>query len=741
MSAIAARASIVLSLALGLAVACGGTHATEVRPASVVSDVKPGPLAAPILPDPSGELLPSQVRVAIKGDADMTDSSTCADCHMDVAAQWKTSVHALASFDNPVYRVAVESFRKRAGNDKSRFCAGCHDISLLVTGGMADEIRPDDVRAHSGIGCRTCHGISHTRPDGNSSYDLDTSAIPIPKNTKDVEGIRLHKQRVMPQPLKGASTCMSCHRVFLDTTTGNAHHLPGQDEATPWMRSAFAGSTGERIDDEVEAKDCRGCHMPKEDAPLGDVAAKNGKIASHRFLGAHTYMAAMRGDPAQLAAVQARLKKAATIDVAAMGRTNGSKVILPEGASLDPGERVTFDVVIRSVAVGHRFPGGTLDSQDTWVDLVVTGKDGHIVAEAGTEQEKTGVDPTAHVLKAVLLDQGGKPVLHREVDQFRTVVTNHTIAPRDAAVVRFGFEVPAALPAGAFPLTVRARLMHRSRNLELQEIACKDTKTPRGQAFAKMTKAMFDVALDACAPQPITELARSEIEVGPGASKERSGDPSARAYALGLGWTHALQEDIEQARAPLLFARETAKTPAQRARAEDVLAQLAARQGRVAETLAWTDRAAEVFPGHPSLARSRGEAWATTWQFDRASPELQKAALAAPRDDGIWSRLAVSLGSANMQREAFDASRAGLLMQPRDPDCLRVQALALERLGAPEDVVRVAKDAYFERRTPDDAPGIKAKCSAKVPGCAMERVPVHVHETRPVGAPLPHAGQ
>lgn len=725
----AVRASFVI--ALGLAAACGGAHAPEeVRTGvAAVAAASPRPLGAPALPDPTGPLLPSQVRFANKGNADLTDSQTCAECHTDIAAEWRTSAHALASFDNPVYRVAVESYRARVGNVKSRFCAGCHDISLLATGGMDEEVHPEDIRSHSGIGCRSCHGMARVRPDGNSSYDLDTSPIPLPKGKDDVEGIRAHKARVMPQPMRGAGACMSCHRVFLDEGTGNAHHIPGQDEATPWMRSAFAGSQGERIDDEVKAQDCRGCHMPKEDALLGDAAAKDGKVSSHRFLGAHTYMAAMRGDAAQLEMVRARLRKAATIDVAALGRADGTKVLLPEGAPLAPGERVTFDVVVRSVAVGHRFPGGTLDSQDTWVELAIVGKDGKPVAEAGTDQARTGKDPTAHVLKATILGADGKPVLHREIERFRTVVTNHTIPPRDAAVVRFALEVPA-LPAAAFPLSVTARLMHRSRNLELQEVACKDTKTARGQAFAKMTRAMFDVTLDACAPQPITELARAELELGAGAKKDRRGDPATRAYALGVGWTHALQEDIEQARAPLLFARETATSPQQRARAEDVLAQLAAHQGRVAEALAWTERAGEVFPGHPSLARSRGEAWATTWQFDRASPELEKAAMAAPRDDALWSRLAVSLGSANLQREALDAARWGLAMQPRDPDCLRVQALALEHLGAPDDAVRAAKDAYFERRTPDDAPGIKAKCSATVPGCALERVPVHAHDMR-----------
>ena len=118
------------------------------------------------------------------------------------------------------------------------------------------------------------------------------------------------------------------------------------------------------------------------------------------------------------------------------------------------------------------------------------------------------------------------------------------------------------------------------------------------------------------------------------------------------------------------------------------------------------------------------------WKFDAASPELWSAARAAPRDDAVWAKLAVSLGSQNRMKDALDVAQIGLAAQPRDPDCLRIQALALEALGAPAPDVEKAKTAYFDRRVPDDAPRIKAACSAKVPGCALERDPVHVHPMR-----------
>jgi hypothetical protein len=87
----------------------------------------------------------------------------------------------------------------------------------------------------------------------------------------------------------------------------------------------------------------------------------------------------------------------------------------------------------------------------------------------------------------------------------------------------------------------------------------------------------------------------------------------------------------------------------------------------------------------------------------------------------------VALGSAGEPEAALDATARGLLLQPRDADMLRVQALALEALGAGEAETERAKSAFAAFRPPDDAPQVRAGCSKTVPGCALERIPVHVH--------------
>ncbi len=656
------------------------------------------------------DTFPSQLHVTERDrTVSPSDVDTCATCHSDVAEQWKTSAHFFASFDNPIYRASVLRFRKERTNEKSRFCGGCHDPSLMVDGAMDHEIPSDDLRAFSGVTCRTCHGATYARPDGNGSLDLRIAPIELPKDG-DAASVARHKIAATPAALRTTSLCVSCHRVFLDEGTGNAHHLAGQDDGTPWMRSAFAGSQGERVDENVPARDCRGCHMPKEDSTLGDAAAKNGKITSHRFLGGHSWLASMRGDAAQLERIKQLLATAATIDV----------------VPVSSGERIIVDVVVKNTGTGHRFPGGTLDAQDTWVEVTATDARGRLVATAGASHAKGEAmfTPDTHVLRAVILDDHGKPVIARETELFRTVVVNHTIAPRDAEVSEYALDVPHD---AALPIRFEAKLRHRSRNLAVQASACAHSKTAESRAFDAgfVKNYAFAKALDPCTVQPIIDVAAATADVG-AAPLPRTLDFD-RAYAWGQGLLHVMSERLDEAREPLILADAAARNPREHAMALALLGQLAAKQGRVDDAFGRLAEAQKAIGTHPFFDRVRGEALASVWRETEAMPYLCDAAAALPRDDGLYSQLSVALGSAGQSLAAFEAARYALALQPRDENALRVQALSLESIGAPPDQVRRAKDAWLLRRTADDGSAIKGQCSKNIPGCAAERDPVRLH--------------
>jgi tetratricopeptide (TPR) repeat protein len=252
-----------------------------------------------------------------------------------------------------------------------------------------------------------------------------------------------------------------------------------------------------------------------------------------------------------------------------------------------------------------------LDAQDTWVELEVRDAHGKRLAEAGEAQQATGVDETAHRLRAVQGDEHGTPLLQRETQRFRAPVFNHTIAPRDAEVVRFRCEVPASLTASQLPLHVTARLRHRSRDLALARAACADAKTSRGAAFAREVTRRTGGPMDPCVAEPVTEVATSEVELGAGAAVRPGAMPTwRRLYDHGLGMLHALQEDVESARPSLERALEVLPLGAAREQAMvlDALAEVSIREGRTDEALRRLDAAEVLVPDHPAIPHARGAA-------------------------------------------------------------------------------------------------------------------------------------
>jgi tetratricopeptide (TPR) repeat protein len=304
--------------------------------------------------------------------------------------------------------------------------------------------------------------------------------------------------------------------------------------------------------------------------------------------------------------------------------------------------------------------------------------------------------------------------------------------------VRYRFDVPESLSASALPLQVKAKLRHRSRNLALKRATCADAATPRGAALVAEAKRRNSVPLDACAAEPVVDMSESEVWIGEGWQGRAHADAMPvwrRMFDHALGTLHALQENLDDARPSLERAlADLSELGADRERAMVMVlyAQLAARQARTDEALLWADRADALLPKHPATAHARGEALSTVWRWKDAEEPLREAANASPLDPILWSHLSVALGSAGDAAEALDASRRGLLLQPRDPDMLHVQALALEKLGADADTIARARESFLSFRTPDDAPRVKNACSMTVQGCALERVPVHVHAMRPI---------
>lgn len=673
-----------------------------------------------------GESAPDGARVA--------DYDYCGSCHEEISMQWRTSAHSFASFNNPIYRASIDRFRERNGVEASRFCAGCHDPALLVDDSMDAEIATDEPRAHVGVGCLSCHGVESSTYDGNGSYVLAAREIPIPE-LEDEASIERHRAAMGP----AREQCGSCHRAFLGIGTGHPHHFNGTDEIGPWTDSSYTGSKL-RLDTKVQEQHCADCHMPRQTVALSAGASgpgalndpaidADGKLRSHRFIGGHSWLAAMRGDEQTLARVREFLQGIASIDIAAV-ELDGERRLLGHGVDADARGRMVVDLVVRNLAVGHKFPGGTRDSSDTWIALSVYDARGRIVAQLDDGHGEV------HRLRTGVVDEHGGLVGAREVESLRAVAFDNTVGPRDAVIVRYAVVLPHEAVG---PLRVEARLLHRSRTLALADETCRQAQTPRGKAFVRATEALTGQQLDACAAQPVTEIAQHALILG---RPDQPDDPRVRPdherlWELGIALQHQVQERLPEAREALAAAEvaldharhaglDAAESNAAHARILAALGAVAARQGRVDEALALADRIAALVPTHPYPHLLRGRALAKVWRWEQAVPHLERAFEASPGSPTLAGELAMAYGSAGMHREALAVSAAALPLRPRDATLLRAQALALAALEDPR--AEAALEAYFDHREPDEQPHLGAACGERDPACALERVPVHVHE-------------
>jgi hypothetical protein len=125
--------------------------------------------------------------------------------------------------------------------------------------------------------------------------------------------------------------------------------------------------------------------------------------------------------------------------------------------TLEPGGRYLLEVVVRTTGVGHSLTQGTADSNELWVDLTLR-DDGEVIGRSGGLGDDGGVDPWSYFLNAYILDREGNRIERRNAQDIAVALYDHQIPPGAAAVVHYGFEVPAGARG---PLTIEAAVRYR----------------------------------------------------------------------------------------------------------------------------------------------------------------------------------------------------------------------------------------------------------------------------------------
>ena len=432
-------------------------------------------------------------------------SKRCADCHADIYRQWSQSAHRFSSFNNQWYRKSIEYMQDVIGIRPSRWCAGCHDVALLLNGMMDTPVRQilDTPEAQVGLACTACHAITQVRDTmGNSDYRITYPALSdfMASDSRLVNLLHDFLVRVDPAPhrqtflkpfhreAQSPAFCSTCHKVHLDTHVNNYRWFRGFNEYDAWQASGVSGYGARSFYYPDRPKTCTDCHMPL--VPSDDLGNLGGYVHSHRFPGANTALPTANKHPEQLAATVAFLQSGVvTLDIfglspaaplsskqqaagapargagalsttfpigeeqaAGSGRWTGSRrPVRPVLAPLDAvtatvqrGTSVIVEVVVRSRGVGHFFPGGTIDAFDTWVELKAVDDRGQVLFWSGAVADagRGPVEPGAHFYRAFLVDQHGNEINKRNAWAARSVVYARAIPPGAADVVHFRLLIP-----------------------------------------------------------------------------------------------------------------------------------------------------------------------------------------------------------------------------------------------------------------------------------------------------------
>ena len=513
---------LVMAMAC-VAVLLGGAALREDRTFVIENPAAPVSMDDESMGGRAGAFFPSSIHTSTGGripsDFFMT-SETCgrSGCHPDSYREWQSSMHRFSSFNNQFYRKSIEYMQDVVGVEPSKWCAGCHDVAVLLNGMFEKPIGEivHSPEATVGLACLSCHAMVKVRSTmGNGDYEIEYPPLHdlAASSNAVLAGMHDFLVRMDPEPHRTtflkpfhekqrAEFCSTCHKVHLDVPVNNYRWFRGFDEYDAWQASGVSHQGARSFYAPETPKDCVDCHMGlRETSEMGNV---DGMGHSHRFAAANTAVPTANQDAAQIQAVldfiqpravtvdifaaslsQAADGQAAGAELPATGAMNffgaGEEVAGPGpggslgatdfGAMMAPLDRVSgpvlprggtarLDVVVRTTGMGHFFPGGTVDSFDVWVELEgVDGAGRTIFWSGAVEDEGRGpVEKSAHFYRALLIDAAGNAIDKRNAWSARALVYARLIPPGAADVAHYRVRVPADAVS---PVTFTAHVNYR----------------------------------------------------------------------------------------------------------------------------------------------------------------------------------------------------------------------------------------------------------------------------------------
>jgi tetratricopeptide (TPR) repeat protein/nitrate/TMAO reductase-like tetraheme cytochrome c subunit len=651
----------------------------------------------------------------------------CAHCHQEAHAEWRQSAHSNSN-RVPYYLRNVNLLNAEKGINFSRHCEGCHDPIAVAAGAItegAPRKRPYD---QDGVTCMVCHSIQSVDTRGTGSYVLAEPAVLLDENGKAIHRpvsdaeiyahLDRHSAAVMKPLYKTSEFCSSCHKAALPQTLNGYKWQRAISLYDEWQNSSFARQSPLPFYRKDTVSTCQTCHMQREAlAKLTDFGAKNGQLASHRWLGANTVIPQIYHYEEQGQKVTAFLQNAVfNVDLFALepdapaGSQTG--MIAPLGTSaftLTPGERVTTSIVIQNKGAAHSHVPEQRDMYESWVAFTVKDADGKILAQSGFLEPGGELDPAAHSFTNRLINkQGGINDLHQVWDN-RVVAYNNTIQSGRSQLVRYSF----TMPKDGRPVTVTASVKYRRFDQHFVDFGM---SLPQGQHYV----------------QPIVDMVSTTrtFNAGPNPAIK----PLPLENPIWMRWNNygiALL-DAQQYAASIAAFEHVARLRPDYSDAPTNIGLTYIQWEKYDEALPYLEKSLTLEKDNARALYYRALVERNQGQVDQAIDDLQKVAVKFPRSRDAHRELGFSF----YQQHKYPLARAEYeTVQSIDPDDLAAHynlAILYRRLGLKDKAAEQA--AYFADQKDDPTASTYAlEYLRKHHEIAQESVPWHVHDLDPHG--------
>lgn len=684
---------------------------------------------------PEGLFSPSNARTekgALIPSEQFFPAARCAGCHRDSHNEWAESLHRNSGRE-PFYKESVDILERTRGSEATQHCESCHAPVSVFSGALKKGSKESRAMDDEGVTCSVCHSITEVRLEGTGSYTIRRPALLTKEDGTPVYGevsddaimadIPGHRRAVMNPVLKTAEFCGSCHKSAVTPPLNNYKFLRGFSAYDEWQQSAASRETVAPFYKREARADCRTCHMPRTEAPK-DRAAKNGTIASHRWLGGNTLTPLFYGQTKQAELTEKFLgDHVLTVDIFALRREPTGSVVAPLSVEntidLLPGEEVTAEVVIFNRKAAHTFPPELRDMYEPWVEFEVLDKSGKPIFHSGFIKPDNTLDESAHVYKTILLDDAGRPITRHQVWLARAKAYDNFIPPGRSDIARYRFRMPEEATNNV--LTLRARVNYRRFIQEYTDYVLKRHNATRLKI-------------------PVVRMAETEVRLVARSQKARGKSNTLTREQQARRWNDygiGLLEQAQYGQASAAFRRASELNPTDSyllinaAIAEMRTERYGPEREQLRKAMPLLDQALKlpapkVDPSHARARFFRAVVLRGMGQIQAAADELRKVAQEYPTDREVQRQLGQTLYSLGRVVEARAAFQAILAVDPNDHGAYQFLAPIYAAEGDLAAAER-ARSLYLLWRDDPLVDPVAARFYRANPQWAEERVTSHAH--------------